>query len=651
MSRNLKATAVTTGLYLSAFALGILGAMVKPETRIVGTIGTKKVDIPAWLQNEPEYDKKIKNAKVEQGWGGLRLVLWGLAVVPAGLGLALSCERQGELEKERKQYDRECREEDALGEVKSLYKVSLTKAVLQKRGEATIALVEDELEDEVDSIREANGWYAPEVQTPQRQIEPPLLREPEATQSNPFEGMKTPAQYAKELEDACQGAIAKLPTDGEGDRTLDNTADTRYQLYQERGEEILRSLAGLRMSILSAAPTGAGKTHTMDRYIRDIRREFPKVELYVISEKLDSFVGLLEAGRVKKFDMNSPESSMAYLDLVHKEMHKRLDEPKANRVKYNDRPIRLILDDWHATQSILKFDANHWRIVGSKINQIVTLGREANVCIYIATQTFNLAALGMDDSNIRGNLAITCQGLVTVKTDNSGKVKKQGNYDILQLLLKNAYIVPNADDREELAREVKEVIQLSKTHQLPAVFCAIDEATLALVPYIEIAEMAIESSNSESIDVAIVDSNDDNELPNFTYEDVQNFRQSLQKSENSTQFEQPQKNADNDDGMRVSGFEQSELLKNEQPTEPELVNWYRWLPSKSEMIRLLENNDANLYNFPSFVRSKLKKSETTYNRRTKNAIVQLLITLGRNDLIEKYQIDTKIYPLSDYPNG
>ena len=293
MSRNLKATAVTTGLYVAAFALGLLGAMVKPETRIVGTIGTQRVDIPAWLQNEPEYDKKIKNAKVEQGWGGLRLVLWGLGLVPAGLALALSSERQGELEKERKQYDRECREEDALAEVRSLYNVSLTKAVLQKKGAATIALVEDELEDEVDSIREANGWYAPEVQTPQKAIEPPLLRQPEGTQSNPFEGMKTPKQYADELEAVRQGAIARLGTEGGDAGSVpavgELPADPKFAEGEEIGQEVMGSLASLKLSILSAGETGCGKTHTMDRWLKDIRAMFPLSEIWAIAHKNDPF--------------------------------------------------------------------------------------------------------------------------------------------------------------------------------------------------------------------------------------------------------------------------------------------------------------------------------------------------------------------------
>jgi hypothetical protein len=517
----------------------------------------------------------------------------------------------------------------------------------ERTGEAALTVLEDKLEAEVDANREINGWYAPEKPEPPRQLPAPQLRnEPIAPPPNSPEALRA------ELEALAAAAREKFnkPENEcdrpDSDRTMSNTADTRYQLYQERGEEILGSLAALRMSILSAAPTGGGKTHTMDRYIRDIRRDFPKAELYVISEKLDSFVGLLEAGRVKKFNMNSPELSMAYLDLVHKEMHKRLDEPKADRVKYDDQPIRLILDDWHATQGILKFDANYWRIVATKINQIVTLGREANVCLYIATQTFNLAALGMDDSNIRGNLAITCQGLVTIKIDKNGKVKKQGNYDILQLLLKNAYIVPNADDREELAREVKEVIQLSKTHQVPAIFCAIDEAMLALVPYIEIAEMTIASSNSESTDVAIGESNDDNELPTFTQEDVQNFRSALQKSITSDSPQTPASDASNDvnscnSGNVISNQGESNSTSNVEKWEDK--NWYRWLPSKAEVLQMMEEL-GEYYNFAYLIRNKLKKTEAAYNRKARGAIVQMLLDLERTDLIEKFEIDPKQYP-------
>jgi len=646
-SRNQKATLMAGAMFVLAGAIAVCAALVKPETRIIGTINGRRVDIPVWLQNEPDY-AKIKNVKVENGWGWARLVLGAIALVPAGVGVALVAERRAELPEEAAKYEQEQKEKKLLGQVKTNYKVNLAATLLKKTGDAKVVIHEEEMEMKVDAYRELNGIYAPE---PVRQIEPPLLREKEAN-GNPFEGMKTPQEYAEELKAAREAAIAKLPTDADGTNASDSGnggTDDRKSLYQLKGKKLISSMAALRMSILSAAPTGAGKSTTMDQWLREHRRLFPKAETYVIAQKNDSFLGLAEQGRVTQFNAFSAEASFKFLDVVYTEMKRRLAEPKADRAKYDDIPVRLILDDWHATYTALKLDPNLCKIVTTKLGQIITLGREANVCLYIATQSYNLVTLGLvEDSGIRSNLAITCQGLVKLTTDEDGEVAEQGDYTVLQQLIKNQYIIPSNADRERLIAQLNELIELSMEHQVPAVFSAIGKATLGLMPFYEIEG---DGGYPESTNVAVIDKNDGDELPDFTQEDVQNFRQLLQKTENSSQFEQPQNDVQNDDRMGLSGFEQSEQLKNEQPIDPELVNWYRWLPSKSEMIRLLENNDANLYNFPSFVRSKLKKSETSYNRKTKNAIVQLLITLGRNDLIEKYQIDTKIYPLSDYPNG
>lgn len=71
------------------------------------------------------------------------------------------------------------------------------------------------------------------------------------------------------------------------------------------------------------------------------------------------------------------------------------------------------------------------------------------------------------------------------------------------------------------------------------------------------------------------------------------------------------------------------------------ADWYRWLPQPNTVISMLEQ--SSIYNLGTFVRSKLKKSETEYNRKAKKAIALFLVKENRKDLLEKYNVK-----LSDY---
>lgn len=634
MSRNQRATVMTGGFYGLALILGLWGAMIQPETRITGTIGGTPIDIPVWQQKEPEY-QKIKDAKVSQGWGGLRLLVWGIGTASGITGLALSAERRAELERERVQYDFTCREEDAQSTIQMSYNLSLQRAKLQKRGEAQMALYEDSLVEEVDEIRAAYGWFAPEPE-PKPMIEPA----PPVLQKNPFEGMKTPAEYQAEIEATAAGAKARIKEDG-----IDGgeVPDDRKKIYQDNGDKIMRTLAELRMSVLSAAPTGAGKTHTLYRWLGDLQALYPKADVYVIAHKRDSFLGLLEQDRVTIFDDLNPEPSMAYLDKIYSEMKRRLNTPEGDRNKFEKMPVRLILDDWFASFGVLKLYPALWNIVKTKIGAIITKGREANVCLYIATQSFNLEALGIQDSNIRGNLAITCQGLVTEKIDAHGDMVEQGNYESLQLLINNSYIVSSKQDRDRLNTELEELIKLSRLHQLPAIFSAVGKPVVALAPYYKKpTNVAVDDSNPE-------DSQDENP-PEYTGDDVAKFRERLLELPPMDSSENIPKNGwDGEDTCNTASNAASNSESNSESNADiwELENWYKWLPSKAEVVLMMEALDTRFYNFTYLVKNKLKKTEALYARKAKGAIVRLLLDLGRTDLLQKFEIDPDQFPFID----
>jgi len=638
MSRNQKATVMTSGFYGLALILGLWGAMIQPETRITGSVNGRAIDIPVWQQKEPEY-QKIKDAKVSQGWGGLRLLVWGLGAVAGITGVTLSAERRSELERERVEYERNCREADAQADIQASYNLSLQRAKLQKKGEAQMALYEDSLVEEVDDIRAANGWFAPEPE-PKASISSSIAPAAPIQPNTAFAGMKTPEQYQAEIEIAAEGAKSRLKEDG---ITGAEVPDDRKKFYQDNGDKIMRSLAALRMSILSAAPTGGGKTHTLYRWLGDLQTLYPQSQVYVIAHKRDSFLGLLEQGRVTIFDDLNPEPSMAYLDKIYAEMKVRLSTPEGDRKKFEKLPIRLILDDWFASFGVLKLYPALWNIVKTKIGAIITKGREANVCFYIATQSFNLEALGIQDSNIRGNLAISCQGLVTEQIDVNGDLVEQGNYESLQLLINNSYIVASKVDRDRLNTELEELVKLSRLHQLPAIFSAVGKPVLALAPYYQKpTNTRVANSNSE-------ESKDDNP-PEYTGDDVAKFREKLLELPPMDSSENiPENGWDGEDACNTASNAASNSESNAESNSEiwELENWYKWLPTKAEVVLMMEELDTRFYNFTYLVKNKLKKTEALYGRKTKGAIVRLLLDLDRTDLIEKFQIDPDQFPFID----
>jgi len=608
MSRNQKATLMTSGFYGLALVLGLWGAMIQPETRITGTIENRPIDIPVWQQKDPKY-QKIKDAKVSQGWGGLRLLVWAIGAAAGVTGVTLSAERRSELERERIEYERNCREVDAQADIQASYNLSLQRAKLQKRGEAQMALFEDSLVEEVDDIRAANGWFAPEPE-PKPAIAPtaPIL------QNTAFAGMKTPEQYQAEIDSAAAGAKARLKEDG---ITGGEVPDDRKKFYQDNGDKIMRSLAALRMSILSAAPTGGGKTHTLYRWLGDLQTLYPQAEVYVIAHKRDSFLGLLEQGRVTIFDDLNPEPSMAYLDKVYSEMKRRLNTPESDRTKFEKLPIRLILDDWFASFGVLRLYPALWNIVKTKIAAIITKGREANVCIYIATQSFNLDALGIQDSNIRGNLAISCQGLVTEKIDVNGDLVEQGNYESLQLLINNSYIVASKLDRDRLNTELEELVKLSRLHQLPAIFSAVGKPVLALAPYYQ-----------KPTNVAVIDRNQPNNEDDYMAE----FNQEIARRGVDLHGIIPSDKPASDGWDGVDPSDTPSDTPDDTPDDTLLPDW---IPDRKLVLRLAKITQSLMSNF---IKRDLKITSGDRYKIAKPIIVRFILESGDNELITKFDL-------------
>lgn len=632
-SRNQKATLLTGSMFALAVVLAVFAGLTKPETRITGTMNGQKIDIPVWLQEEPEYAQKIKDAKVVQGFGWMRLLLSGLALVPTVTGLALVGERRSELDDERLEYERNQKETELLGNVKTAYKVSLSAAMLRKTGEAKIAIHEDNLEMQVDAHRDLNGLYAPE---PVKAIAPPIP--PEKPALNPFEGMKTPEEYAAEIEKARLGAIEKLPDPTEA------AVDPKFLHWENIGKTIMESLADINISILSAGPTGSGKTHTMDKWLRDIRKLYPKSEIWAIAQKADPFCGLLAEGRVQVFQDFGMEASLKYLDKVYSILQERRKTPKNQRAAlYDNHPIRLILDDWFSIYQALLNDPAVWRNVKQKLSSIITVGREFNVCLYVCTQSYNLEALGIaDDGNIRANLAIICQGFVRIKTDKEGKEKKQGDYTVLLQLLKNQSIIPDKERREALLVDLRIMMLLSKQYQRPILFSAIDEPTLGFPPHIEIQDEIVQQEFT-STNVAVADRNseeDEDTIKQFT--DAEARRWALEFDLKSTDI---LSDISTEDTLGSHDLASSQPdIGNDIPDISEkninrfllIENAPKWFPKSEEIIEKAMLTDRTLF---GFIREDLGITNGDRYKTAKPLIAQVIKHYSETELSQKFNLD------------
>ena len=113
---------------------------------------------------------------------------------------------------------------------------------------------------------------------------------------------------------------------------------------------------------------------------------------------------------------------------------------------------------------------------------IITVSRDYNVCLLVLAQSLNVEALELvGDTNLRANMAIVAQGLI-VKTDD-GKTK--GDYLLVELSIKNQYIVSDNAQRAMLLAKVNELIPESKAKQIPIFFTTLGNENVGLLPHIE----------------------------------------------------------------------------------------------------------------------------------------------------------------------
>ncbi|BAY96006.1 MULTISPECIES: type IV secretory system conjugative DNA transfer family protein [unclassified Tolypothrix] len=241
--------------------------------------------------------------------------------------------------------------------------------------------------------------------------------------------------------------------------------------------EPLNRILGAKRSTLIVGGTGAGKSVTESYMLTKFFQRFPNANVWAIAQKNDSFCGLDKKGRVLLFDPLSPQAAMSAIDEVYNVYDHRRRVTEYRRHEFDNQPVRLILADWHSIYETCK-DDQWFSPYLKKISTIITVGRELNVCLLIDTQSFNLAALGLGDSNIRKNLYIIAQGNFSVEEDGT----VNDSYGVLLNLITNAKIVDDAEVRAALKARYNQLKPQSKQLGQPLIFISVDPMQLDILP-------------------------------------------------------------------------------------------------------------------------------------------------------------------------
>lgn len=282
------------------------------------------------------------------------------------------------------------------------------------------------------------------------------------------------------------------------------------------GLGILDSLVNTRRSTLLIGDTGAGKSVAQAYILSKLFQFQPKTEAFVLTQKLDSFCGLAELGRVSLFDPTDPEPALKLIGDIWKVYNERRRLPESERPKLP--PVRLILADWLSVNQALDDSKNEEPIKSSKyltkLADIIYNGRELNVCLIIDLQSYNLAALGLKaDRNSRKNFNLI--GLGNYSIDELGMVNQ--SYGVLSNLINDRYIVASESERLALISKFQELQPISQETYRPIIFSGLSPAQLALLPDLrsyrsssvsscqQLAPTIIESAPEESA-VVVADS-------------------------------------------------------------------------------------------------------------------------------------------------
>ncbi|QLE59917.1 hypothetical protein FD725_31075 (plasmid) [Nostoc sp. TCL26-01] len=226
---------------------------------------------------------------------------------------------------------------------------------------------------------------------------------------------------------------------------------------------------------LVAAP-GSGKSVTLDYLIQRILDDDNSADIWVISAKNDRFCGLRDKGRVIVFDQEQPESAKRTIDHFYNSYKQRKQLPEHKRESLP--PLILILDDWLVIADQLSKAYSDWNY-GSKLLDVLLIGREFNTKFFASLQSFNLAALGIEKMDSQTRL---CLNLLLLGNRYIKNGREQESYGVLELILNRGDIIPGKQEREEIKSRYLEIKPISYKNLRPILIASLGGFVVALMP-------------------------------------------------------------------------------------------------------------------------------------------------------------------------
>jgi hypothetical protein len=238
----------------------------------------------------------------------------------------------------------------------------------------------------------------------------------------------------------------------------------------------LQALARADSSTALVAAPGSGKSVTLNYLIQKILADSPMADIWVISAKNDSFCGLREKGRVIVFDGENPDLAKEVIDNFYTDYKKRKQLPESKRESLP--PLILILDDWLVIADQLSKHYSDWNY-GSKLLDVLLIGREFNTKFIASLQSFNLAALGIEKMDAQTRM---CLNLLLLGNRYIKNGREQESYGVLELILNRGDIIPGKQEREQIKSKYLSVKTVSYQNLRPVMIASVGGFVVALMP-------------------------------------------------------------------------------------------------------------------------------------------------------------------------
>ncbi|MBD2527844.1 hypothetical protein [Nostoc sp. FACHB-133] len=263
---------------------------------------------------------------------------------------------------------------------------------------------------------------------------------------------------------------------GSEQQTLQQNTNSSLHPSESLALNTLQALARADSSTALVAAPGSGKSVTLNYLIEKILADSPNADIWVISAKNDSFCGLREKERVIVFDGENPDLAKEVIDNFYTDYKKRKQLPESKRESLP--PLILILDDWLVIADSLSKLYSNWNY-GSKLLDVLLIGREFNTKFIASLQSFNLAALGIEKMDAQTRL---CLNLLLLGNRYIKNGREQESYGVLELILNRGDIIPGKQEREQIKSKYLDIKAVSYQNLRPIMIASVGGFVVALMP-------------------------------------------------------------------------------------------------------------------------------------------------------------------------